>query len=368
MNMEMQPVLTCLGLNHRTASVALREKFAVPQRQLVKIVGDLCRESGAAEGVLLSTCNRTEFYFISANSAFTKNAVAAYFLGENATGAENAFYMHSGSAALRHLAMVAAGLDSLVIGETEIFGQLKDAYRAACDAGTAAHTVHRVFQNVFSIGKKVRSSTRITSGPTSVGAAAVTLARSILGDLSGAKVLVVGAGEVARSTAQSLRSRGAQSIFVANRSYERAAALAESVGGRVIRFADWVPFLEQIDIVIISTAAPVYVVTRQVVEQARASRGGRPLFLIDLSVPRNADPACGELNGVVLYDMDTLQALTRETMQQRHLQVQQGAKLVDDWLAEVREQLLPPPSYNLSGADAPAPSSAYALTKKTGFF
>ena len=368
MNTVTQPVLTCLGLNHRTAALTLREKFAVPQRQLINTVGDLLRESGAMEGVLLSTCNRTEFYFVSSDPDLTKRAVAVHFLGENATEADDAFYLHNNTAALRHLAMVAAGLDSLVIGETEIFGQLKDAYRAACDAGTAGSTMHRVFQSVFSIGKKVRSSTRVTSGPTSVGAAAVALARSILGDLSGAKVLVVGAGDVARSTAQSLRSRGAQSIFVANRSYERAAALAESVGGRVIRFADWVPFLEQTDIVIISTAAPVYVVTRQVVEQACASRSGRPLFLIDLSVPRNADPACEELNGAVLYDMDALQAMTHETMRKRHSQLQHGFKLIDDWLVETSPQLLLPSLYNLEGADMPLVSPVHELTKKTSFF
>lgn len=368
MNTVAQPVFACLGLNHRTASVALREQVAVPQRKLADTVRELQSTSGVTEGVLLSTCNRTEFYFISVDPRLTKKAVFAHFLGKEAAVPTEAFYLHRDVVALRHLAMVAAGLDSMVIGETEVFGQLKDAYRAACDAGVVGHTMHRVFQSVFSIAKRVRSSTQITSGPTSVGAAAVVLARDMLGDLAGAKVLVVGAGDVARSTAQSLRSRGAQSIFVANRSYERARVLAESVGGRVIRFAEWVPFLQQADIVIISTAAPVYVVTHQVVQQACASRGGRPLFLIDLSVPRNADPLCGEVDGAVLCDMDALQAMTRETMQQRYAEVRFGAQIIHDWLVDTGVHLLPPPAYGLSGSHTLTAFPAHELTKKTGFF
>ncbi len=358
----------CLGINHRTASVGLREKFAVPQRKLAETTHELQRACGMAELVLLSTCNRTELYFVSADVGSTQRAVIAHFLGADSTVATSAFYLHRDAAALRHLAMVAAGLDSMVIGETEIFGQLKDAYRTACCASTAGRTLHRIFQSIFSIGKKVRSSTLITVGPTSVGAAAVALAREILGDLEGANVLVVGAGDVARSTAQSLRSRGAQSIFVANRSYERAQALAQDVDGRVIRFSQWMSFLEQIDIVIVSTAAPVYVVTQKVVEQVCAARSGRPLFIIDLSVPRNADPACAAVKGVTLYDMDALQARTRETMQQRHLQVQQGAQLIEQWLTDAGLQLLPQPVYTLASPGVASIPVALVPAKKTDFF
>lgn len=332
-------VFACLGVNHRTASVELREKFAVPPRELVEVTRCLRRESGADECVVLSTCNRTEVYYSAEDVRGTARRIQSHFLDKQAVP-ERAFYLYCDDQALRHLALVASGLDSMVIGETEIFGQLKNAYRAACDAETVASPMHRIFQGVFSAAKKVRSSTRITAGPTSVGAAAVALAHRILGPLSGASVLVVGAGDVARATAQSLKSRGAQSLFVANRSYDRAQQLAQSVGGSVIRFAEWIPFLERTDIVIVSTAAPVYVVQQEAVKRACTSRRGKPLFIIDLSVPRNVDPACGELDGVVLYDMDALQAMTRETMQQRSLEVRRGAELIDDWLADDGAQLI----------------------------
>ena len=325
-------VFTCVGLNHRTAPVAVRERFAVPQRLLGETCAALAALPGVEECVLLSTCNRTEVYFWALSPKPAAEAILAHFLGKS-PGEDAFFYRYTGAEALRHLAAVAAGLDSMVIGETEIFGQLKDAYRAAQEAGCISGRSHRIFQRVFTIGKKVRSSTGVTVGPTSVGAAAVLLAQRILGDLSGAKVLIVGAGEVARTTAQSLSSRGAQSIFVANRSYDRAVELAERVGGRVIRFAEWVPYLEHIDIVIISTAAPVYVVGPRVLEEARARRGDRPLFLIDLSVPRNADPACAGVAGVTLYDIDAMQQMAEQTQQQRGKALESGMRLVDEWVA-----------------------------------
>lgn len=324
----------CLGVNHRTAPVALREKLSVPTRLLADATTALRAVSGVEECVLLSTCNRTEVYFTSPTPELSAQALLDRLLGEHLP-LNDSFYLQRESAAIRHLAMVAAGLDSMVIGETEIFGQLKDAYRTACQVGTAGHRIHRLFQTTFSVAKKVRSHTHITSGPTSVGAVAVALAQRILGDLTGTGVLIVGAGDVARSTAQSLRSRGAQSIFVANRSYDRACLLAHSVGGSVIRFSDWVPYLEMIDIVIVSTSAPVYVVTRQVVEHACASRNKKTLFLIDLSVPRNIDPSCSRIPGAVLYDMDAMQTITRETMQYRQEQVQIGAAIIDEELKNV---------------------------------
>ena len=331
----------CLGLNYRTAPVAVRERFAVPARKLPEACRALGSLPGVEECVLLSTCNRTEVYFWAPEPEAAARSLLAHFLGEQGEAdISTCFYRFRGAEALSHLAAVAAGLDSMVIGETEIFGQLKDAYRAALEADSIAGRTHRIFQRIFSIGKKVRSSTCVTSGPTSVGAAAVQLAQQVIGDLAGANVLVVGAGEVARTTAQSLRSRGAKSIFVANRSYDRAVELAARVGGSVIRFAEWVPYLVQIDIVIISTAAPVYVVSPTVLEQAMAQRGGRSLFLIDLSVPRNADPACANVPGVTLYDIDAMQAMADRTHRRRAEALAQAQALIEAWLAEQVGDLL----------------------------
>lgn len=333
------PQMLCLGVNFRTSPVSVREKFAVLKGRLVQANQALCALPGVQECVLLSTCNRTEIYLWATDCALALDSVAAYLLGSPGHGARDCFYSHRGTAALQHLATVAAGMDSMVIGETEIFGQLKDAYRAAQEAGTTAAHANRTFQHIFTIGKRVRSSTRITSGPTSVGAASVQLAQQVLGSLAGSRVLLVGAGEVARTTARSLASRGAEHIFVANRSYDRAVDLAAQVGGRVIRFSEWIPYLENIDIVIVSTASPVYVVSPAVLEQVQAVRQ-RPLFLIDLSVPRNVDPACALVQDVHVYDMDAMQAMAAQTLEVRCREIERGAQMIADWVQEEAPLLL----------------------------
>lgn len=339
MSANQTDIFCCLGINHLTASVAVRERFAVPKRELPAAAARVAALPGVGQCVVLSTCNRTEVYYTAAEPELAAREILHYFLGEQ-VDLLKAFYHYRGAEALEHLALVAAGLESMVIGETEIFGQVKDAYRAAQEAGTLGGRLHRIFQSVFTIGKKVRSSTAVTSGPTSVGAAAVQQAHDLLDRLHKPNVLVVGAGEVARTTAQSLRSRGAESIFVANRSYDRAVELAEQVGGRVIRFAEWQPYLEKIHIVIVSTAAPVYVVTPDVLQKVLPERKGEPLMIIDLSVPRNVDPACGALPGVTLHDIDTLQAQTEQTRAQRRAAVQEGRRLITAWKAEHEEALL----------------------------
>ena len=335
---EMQ--MFCLGLNYRSCPVAVREQFAVGKTRLAEVDLALAALPGVEECVLLSTCNRTEIYYWSKEPEESMQAILGYFLGNapDAAARRRYFYHHRGAEALFHLAAVASGLDSMVVGETEIFGQLKDAYREALEAGVTSTFANRTFQQVFSVGKKVRSSSQITSGPTSVGAASVQMAQEILGNLAGSNVLVVGAGEVARTTAQSLRSRGAESIFVANRSYDRAVELAGQVGGKVIRFTEWVPYLENIDIVIVSTASPVYVVSPPVLEQVQQVRQ-RPLFLIDLSVPRNVDPACALVEDVYVYDMDAMEEMTAETRRIRSREIAGCEQIIRDWVVETGDLL-----------------------------
>ncbi len=342
---SVSPSFFCLGLNYRTSPVAVRERFSVAKSRLAAANLALRALPGIEECVLLSTCNRTEVYYWTHAPELAADGILSHFLGAS-SGVEadaSCFYRHEGEEALFHLSRVAAGLDSMVVGETEIFGQLKDAYRVALDTGVTGGCSNRVFQHVFTVGKKVRSETSITSGPTSVGAAAVQMAHDILGSLSGLNVLVVGAGDVARSTAQSLRSRGAESVFVANRSYDRAVELASQVGGHVIRFAEWVPYLERIDIVIVSTAAPVYVVGPAVLEGVQRTRAGRPLFFIDLSVPRNVDPSCARVPGVHVYDMDALDAMVAGTRRLRGHEISAGETIIRNWLEENAKGLLSPP-------------------------
>lgn len=341
MNQVSESQMFCLGVNYRNCTVAVRELFAVGKSRVAEVDVALSALPGVDECVLLSTCNRTEIYYWSKSPEDSFQAILQYFLGNapDSSSRRNLFYHLQGQEALFHLAAVASGLDSMVVGETEIFGQLKDAYREALAAGVTAGFANRTFQRVFTIGKKVRSESRITSGPTSVGAAAVQMAQGILGDLAGANVLVVGAGEVARTTAQSLRSRGAESVFVANRSYDRAVDLASQVGGKVIRFTEWIPYLENIDIVIVSTASPAYVVSPPVLEQVQTTRQ-RPLFLIDLSVPRNVDPACALVDDVYVYDMDAMEEVTAETRRLRAAEIAACEQMIYSWIADEGGTLL----------------------------
>ena len=338
--------MLCLGLNYRSATVGVRERFSVPAACLPEVCRNLCRQEGVAECLLLSTCNRTELYFWADDAAAATEAVMSYYFGapeERDESLASCFYLLEEREALLHLCRVASGLDSMVVGETEIFGQLKDAYRLAHEvAATTGRYSNRVFQQVFSLGKKVRTQSNITSGPTSVGAASVQMAQDILVGLDGKRVLIVGAGDVARTTAQSLKSRGAEGIFVANRSYDKAVELAAHVGGEVIRFADWVPYLEEIDIVIVSTASPVYVVSPHQLEPVLPARAGRPLFLVDLSVPRNVDPACSACQGVHVFDMDALETMTQETRRIRQTETAACEVMIQTWLAENANILLEP--------------------------
>lgn len=323
--------LLCLGLNHRTAPVEVRERFAVGAPLLGKAANDLVALAEAAEGVVISTCNRTEFYLVAENAqeAFGKieHRLADKIQVDSSVAAH--FYRKEKTAAAQHLCRVVSGLDSMMLGETEIFGQVKQAYQAALEAGSTGAVLNRVFQRAFGIGKKVRTDTSIQEGSTSVGNVAVDLAEKIFGHLKNSEVMILGAGEMSRITAQSLVSRGAKSIFVANRSFDRAQELATEMGGTAVRFDDWQSVLQRVDVVISSTGAPHAIVHRADVEQARRARKYRPLFFIDIAVPRDIDPAVGEIEEVYLYDIDTLEQLAEEARTRRQLQIEQCERIID---------------------------------------
>jgi glutamyl-tRNA reductase len=330
--------ILCLGLNHRTAPVEVRERFAVGMPNLGVASNDLVTLAGASEGVVISTCNRTEFYLAA------KNAQSAFGLIESRlaekirvdSNVAAHFYRMEKSAAARHLCRVVSGLDSMMLGETEIFGQVKQAYGAALEAGSTGTVLNKLFQRAFGIGKKVRTETSIQEGSTSVGNVAVDLAEKIFGHLKNSEVMILGAGEMSRITAQSLVSRGAKSIFVANRSYDRAAELAQEMGGSAVRFDDWQSVLPLVDVVISSTGAPHMIVHRADVEKARRARKYRPLFFIDIAVPRDIDPAVGEIEEVYLYDIDTLEQLAEEARAKRQLQINECERIIDLELAKLK--------------------------------
>ena len=329
--------LLCLGLNHRTAPVEVRERFAVSPTHLGAAAGDLANMADATEGVVISTCNRTEFY-LAANDANKSLVLLEARLTERESldaGASVHFYRKVKSEAAVHLCRVVSGLDSMMLGETEIFGQVKQAYQAALSAGTTGNVLNRLFQRAFGVGKKVRTETSIQEGSTSVGNVAVDLAEKIFGHLKDSEVMILGAGEMSRITAQSLVSRGARSIFVSNRSFDRAEELAREMGGHAVRFDDWQEVLERVDVVIASTGSPHALIHRAEVEKVRRARKFRPLFFIDISVPRNIHPDVADIEEVYLYDIDTLETLADEARVRRQLQIEHCERIIDAELAKL---------------------------------
>ena len=329
--------LFCLGLNHRTAPVEVRERFAVGSTRLGEAATELIATIGVSEGVIISTCNRTEFYLVAAEAEKSIVELESHLAGKTMLADQVAphFYRKHKTDAARHLCRVVSGLDSMMLGETEIFGQVKHAYQSALGAGATAGVLNRLFQRAFGVGKKVRTETRIQEGSTSVGNVAVDLAEKIFGHLAASEVMILGAGEMSRITAQSLVSRGAKSIFVSNRSYDRAVELATDMGGSAVRFDDWQKTLERVDIVISSTGSPHAIVRREDVEPVRRARRFRPLFFIDIAVPRDIDPAVGDIEEVYLYDIDALEQLANEARSRRQKQIEECEKIIESELARL---------------------------------
>ncbi len=330
----------CLGLNHKTAPVELRERLAFGTRDTREALDELPRRECLSEVVVLSTCNRVEIYGAS-ESGDTEEALAtvkAYLAERFELGHavfEESFYECQRDDAKRHLLRVVSGLDSMMLGETEIFGQVKKAYASALDAGASAKILNKLFQHAFRVGKLVRSSTKITHGATSVGAAAVDLAGKIFGELSRCRVMIIGAGEMARRTAMSLKSRGAASIIVSNRSYDHAVDLAETMGGRAIHFDDWEGEIEGVDIMVTSTSAPHPVIHLENAKAAMRRRRGQPLFIIDIAVPRDVEPEVGEMDGVYLYDIDALEAVAADGRRQREERIAECDEIIDRELEKI---------------------------------
>ena len=307
----------CFGISHHTANVQVRERFAIPDSALADSLTRLAKIRNVDEGVLLSTCNRTEFYIVSPDAQLTVELLLHDFYGLLESTEFQHLFRLPAVPTIRHLFRVASGLESMVVGETEIFGQVKRAYEAAAKSGTTGRILNRLFQKAFQVGKHVRSSTGITRGRGSVGSVAVDLAQQIFGNLAGCKIMILGAGETSERTARCFQSRGTKQLFVSNRSYERAVALAEAMGGRAIRFDDWEQEFRDLDILVSSTAAPHAVLTRAKIEPILRTRRDRPLFIIDLAMPRDVEPAVHDLDGVFVYDLDSLQAIADQTLEAR---------------------------------------------------
>lgn len=335
--------LVVIGLSHRSAPVALRERFAFSEARVPAVLETLRISQLAEEAVILSTCNRVEIYA----STTLEPSAAFVALREFLTTCHNysdpltdEVYSYSEPQSVHHLFKVACGLDSMVLGETEILGQLKKAYELALQQGFTGARLNKAFQRAFNVAKQIRTETNIQRGSVSVGSVAVELAEKIFNCLGDRDVLVIGAGDTSEKTARALLSRGARSIIVTNRSYDKAVALANELGGRAISFDGWAGEFHNIDIVISSTSAPHYILDRTRLEPIMKLRRNRPLLLIDIAVPRDIEPEINFMENVFLYNIDDLQTIADDYLKQRQLEVDRCEKIIREKAAA----LLSPPS------------------------
>jgi len=321
--------LVCVGLNHRRAPVELREKVAFAAERIEAALQELVELEDVEEALVLSTCNRVEIYAagVTERVPFRVGSFLERFHGLDEGALEEHLFRLVGEDALSHLFRVSSSLDAIVVGEPQILGQVKDAFFKAAGAGTTGSVLNRSFHRAFSVAKRVRTETGIASSAVSVSYAGVELARKIFGALSGLDCLLVGAGDMGELAARHFVERGAN-LIVVNRSFDRAHRLASTYGGVAREISELPRLLEQVDIVLCSTSAPGFVVTKEMMKRALKGRRFRPIFLIDIAVPRDIDPAVSELEAVYAYDVDDLAQVVQENLESRRTEAERAEELV----------------------------------------
>lgn len=328
-----------IGLNHRTMPLDLFERMTVDGARLPKALHDLAARDHLGEVVVLSTCNRTEVYAI-AERFHGAYADVRNFLAELAFVAPDEFadhlYVHYDAEAIRHLFSVAAGLDSAVIGEAEILGQVRSSWERAGEEGTAGPVLNLLFRHALETGKRARTDTGIARGTASVSHAAVEMAAERLGDLAGRRVLIMGAGEMAEGMATALQGAGVADVLVANRTWRKARALADRVGGQAVRLSDLSTALLEVDLLLTSTGATVPVVEHDDFAPVMAERAGRPLLIVDIAVPRDVDPAVAQLPGVTLLNIDDLRRFAQAGVERRSHELAAVESIIDEELGRFR--------------------------------
>jgi len=324
-------VVALLGINHKTAPIEVRERFAFTSAALPAALEACKQEYG--NGAIVSTCNRTELYVVGRRGQPGRSEMLRFLghlKGENAEERRDRFYFATQARAVSHLFRVAAGLESMVLGEAQILGQVRNAYAASASAGVSGPILDRLFHAAIHVGRRARSETSIGRYSVSVSATAVRLARQTLGDLKGSTVLVISAGEAGKLTARNLKETGIGRLLVTSRTLERAAELAADLGGQAIPFDQLTRALGESDIVISSTGAPAFLIDQPTIEAAVRHRNGHPLLLIDIAVPRDVDPAVRQFPNVHLYDIDDLQAVAEANMREREKEVEKVEALVEE--------------------------------------
>lgn len=329
-----------LGINHKTAPIELREQLAVAPEQQADLLQALCAQTSACEAAILSTCNRTELYVVQEKE---DSASVLLWLAQRQhmpmSAVQSAAYTHHNEQAAQHMIRVAAGLDSLILGEPQILGQMKAALALARTAGTVGPTLERVVQVVLSTTKAIRTDTGIGDNPISVAFVAVNLAKQIFSDLQHSQALLIGAGETITLVARHLHEQGVQRIVVANRTLERASILAEPFGAQAIVLADLGRFLPESDIVISSTASTVPILGKGTVERALKQRRHKPMFMVDLAVPRDIEPEVSDLSDVYLYGIDDLYEVVSENLKSRQSAAVLAEQLVDSGARTLMQRL-----------------------------
>ncbi len=326
-------LLSVLGLSHKTAPVEIREKFAISDRALAEALRGLVQRYGVDEAVVLSTCNRVEIYTVQRQVASGTRGDVCDFFGE-LSGLERGLYndylyRFVGDQAVRHVFRVASSVDSMIVGEPQILGQVKEAFHKAMDCGTTGLIFNTLFSRALAVGKKVRTETSIGRSAVSVPYAAVELARKIFGTLGGKNAVVVGSGDMSETTAKHLKHAGVENLFVVNRTHERAVAMASQLGGIPVEFNSELEFLVRSDIMISSTSSPHFLIRKSALESIMQKRRNRLLFLIDIAVPRDIDPEVNAIENVYLYNIDDLEHIVEKNVQERRSELERVELIID---------------------------------------
>jgi glutamyl-tRNA reductase len=330
--------ISILGINHHSASLDIRERVAFPAETLPQALAALMRDTPAREAVILSTCNRTEVYVVSEAPEAVARWLADYHRVDAARLAPFLYTLQADAAA-RHLFRVASGLDSMVLGEAQILGQIKDAARQAESAGTLGSHLHKLFQRAFSVAKEVRSSTAIGANTVSMAAAAVQLAERIFESIGEQRLLFIGAGEMIELVATHFSAHSPRAVTIANRTQERGVELARRLGGRAIRLDEIAASLFEHDIIVSCTASPLPIIGLGLVERSLKARRHRPLFMVDLAVPRDIEPEVGKLDDVFLYSVDDLARIVADGMESRQAAVVQAEAIIENQTRSFRQWL-----------------------------
>ena len=329
--MTSGPNLVLVGVNHKTTPVEIREKLAFNQDKLEASLGELVSSPEIIENIILSTCNRVEIYARVENTDRGIQLLQDFICDYHSISRGNLdqyFYSCCDNQAVEHLFRVSSSLDSMVLGEAQILGQVKDAYSTARSFSSTGMVLNQLFEKAFNVAKKVREETGISERGVSISSAAVELAKKIFEDLENHSVMLVGTGEMAELAAKHLISYGVKTVYVASRTYDRAAALAQTLNGCALGFEEFKEEMYKADIIITSTAAPTFIIQKAMMEKAIQKRKNKPIFLIDIAVPRDIAPEVNELENVYLYDIDDLQNVVNANMEERQKEAENAMEIV----------------------------------------